>query len=78
MAGLAHNRARPVVCAVMACALAACDGIGGDASGAVSEGEAAELDEIAEELDARRLPPEAIPTVDEAGSISAEPSTDSE
>ncbi|MEP3051899.1 MAG: hypothetical protein ABJP48_04060 [Erythrobacter sp.] len=32
--------------------------------GAVSEGEAAALDEAAEMLDARQLPPEAIPEVD--------------
>lgn len=41
--------------------LAACDGSAGTAPGAVSEGEARDLERAAEMLDERRLPDEALP-----------------
>ncbi len=41
--------------------LAACDSAGPDAPGGVSAGEAEALDDAAEMLDERRLPPEALP-----------------
>jgi hypothetical protein len=48
--------------AAMALALAACGSEGADPPGVVSPGEAKALDEAAEMLDERRLPPEALPT----------------
>lgn len=42
-------------------ALVACDSAGPDAPGGVSAGEAEALDDAAEMLDQRRLPPEALP-----------------
>ena len=42
-------------------ALAACDSAGADAPGGISAGEAEALDDAAEMLDQRRLPPEALP-----------------
>lgn len=41
--------------------LAACDSGGAEAPGGVSAGEAQALDEAAEMLDKRQLPPEALP-----------------
>jgi hypothetical protein len=43
-------------------ALAACGSEGADPPGVVSPGEAKALDEAAEMLEERRLPPEALPT----------------
>jgi hypothetical protein len=54
-------RALPLALALVA-ALAACGSEPAREAGPVSEGEAKALDEAAEMLDARRLPPEAIPT----------------
>ncbi|MBU7580930.1 MAG: hypothetical protein KAF27_10750 [Porphyrobacter sp.] len=45
-----------------ALALAACGSEGAEAPGVVSPAEAKALDEAAEMLDERRLPPEALPT----------------
>jgi len=70
--------ARPALMAVLALGVAACDTAGGSAPGAVSEGEAAQLDEIAEELDQRKLPPEAIPALNEAGNEPTEVTGDTE
>jgi hypothetical protein len=42
-------------------ALAACEGGGADAPGGVSPGEAEALEDAADMLDERRLPPEALP-----------------
>ncbi len=54
---------RAAICAPFTLALAACGGESGDTGpGAVSEGEAQALDEAAEMLDERRLPPEVLPT----------------
>ncbi len=54
---------RAAICAPTILALAACGGGGSDTGpGAVSEGEAQALDEAAEMLDERRLPPEVLPT----------------
>jgi hypothetical protein len=47
---------------LFALALAACGSEGADAPGAVSPGEAKALEEAAEMLDERRLPPDALPT----------------
>jgi hypothetical protein len=58
---------RPALLAALALALSGCDDGAGEAPGAVSPGEAAELDRIAEELDARQLPPEVIPDLREPG-----------
>ena len=63
---------RPAIGGLLALALIACDGLSGTAPGAVSEGEAAELDEIAEQLDERKLPPEAIPEIRDAETVPAE------
>lgn len=52
---------RPLVLAALLVALAACDSAGADAPGGVSKGEAEALDQAAEMLDQRRLPPEALP-----------------
>lgn len=46
--------------------LAACGDNDGSGPGGVSEGEARALDEAAEMLDARRLPDEAIPALNDA------------
>jgi len=54
------RRALPLALA-LACALAACGSEQAREAGAVSPGEAKALDEAAEMLDARRLPPEALP-----------------
>ncbi|MEL7445378.1 MAG: hypothetical protein AAGK02_06135 [Pseudomonadota bacterium] len=63
--GRTHPCVRPFAAALLL-ALAACDqGPGSDGPGAVSEGEAQALDEAAEMLDARQLPPEAIPELPE-------------
>lgn len=48
--------------AALALALAACGSEQAEAPGAVSPGEAKALEEAAEMLDERRLPPEALPT----------------
>jgi hypothetical protein len=48
--------------AALASALAACDSAGADAPGGVSAGEAEALEQAAEMLDQRRLPPEALAT----------------
>jgi len=45
----------------LATALAACEGDGAEAAGAVSPGEAEALEDAADMLDERRLPPEALP-----------------
>lgn len=55
------RRALPFALA-LAFALAACGSEVPDVPGAVSPGEAKALDEAAEMLDERRLPPEALPT----------------
>jgi hypothetical protein len=47
--------------AALASGLAGCDSAGADAPGGVSPGEAKALEEAAEMLDQRRLPPEAAP-----------------
>lgn len=52
---------RLLIAASLACMLAACGGDGPDAPGAVSQGEAEALEQAAEMLDQRRLPPEALP-----------------
>lgn len=52
---------RLLLFAALAAILAACDSGGADAPGGVSAGEAKALDEAAEMLDERRLPPEALP-----------------
>ncbi len=69
---LANNRlgrvdqfTRPALFAALALTMVGCDDGAGEAPGAVSPGEAAELDRIAEELDARQLPPEVIPDLSE-------------
>lgn len=68
------HRAAPALPLLAACALlAACGGEGAQAPGGVSEGEAQALDEAAEMLDKRSLPPEALPP--EAGPPPA-PSTE--
>ena len=57
------RRAAPVLLSLAACALlAACGDSGAEAPGGVSEGEAQALDEAAEMLDKRSLPPEALPS----------------
>ncbi len=65
-AGCVRTSARPVLCVITALSLAACEDTSGEAPGAVSAGEAAELDAIAEELDARQLPAEAVPDLQES------------
>jgi hypothetical protein len=52
----------PILATALALALAACGTEQASAPGAVSPGEAKALDEAAQMLDERRLPPEAIPT----------------
>lgn len=64
--GRVRASARPALCVIAALSLAACEDTGGEAPGAVSAGEAAELDAIAEELDARQLPAEAVPDLQES------------
>jgi len=63
---------------LLASGLTACDSSSGSAPGAVSEGEAEALDEIAEELDRNRLPDEAIPQLREADNASTEVTGDSD
>jgi hypothetical protein len=48
--------------AALALTLTACGSEGADPPGVVSPGEAKALDEAAEVLEERRLPPEALPT----------------
>jgi hypothetical protein len=56
------RRAAPVLVMLAASVLlAACSDGGAEAPGGVSEGEAKALDEAAEMLDKRSLPPEALP-----------------
>jgi hypothetical protein len=52
---------RLLLVAALVPALAACDGGGADAPGGVSKGEAEALEDAADMLDERRLPPEALP-----------------
>lgn len=58
--------------------LAACDGAPGGATGpgAVSEGEAASLDDAAEMLEERRLPEGALPPLDATPEEGAEDQTE--
>ena len=57
--------------------LAACDsGMGGTGPGAVSEGEAAALDDAAEMLEERRLPEGALPPLDAPTAEGAEEATE--
>jgi hypothetical protein len=53
---------RPILAATLALALAGCGEEGAKVRGGVSPGEAKALDDAAAMLEARRLPPEAIPT----------------
>ena len=56
---------RFLIAALLAHGLGACDGGGADAGpGAVSDGEAAALDEAAKMLDEKRLPEGALPEID--------------
>jgi hypothetical protein len=56
------HRAAPALPLLAACVLlAACGDAGAEAAGGVSKGEAQALDEAAEMLDKRSLPPEALP-----------------
>lgn len=55
-------RLLPAAVLALPLALAACGDEGASPPGAVSPGEAKALDEAAEMLDERRLPPEALPT----------------
>lgn len=59
------RRAAPVLLLAACMPLAACSDGAAEAAGGVSEGEAQALDEAAEMLDQRSLPPEALPS--EAG-----------
>ncbi|MEQ5787795.1 hypothetical protein J3454_07825 [Erythrobacter sp. NFXS35] len=52
---------RLLILAALVPALAACEGDGVDAPGGVSPGEAEALEDAADMLDERRLPPEALP-----------------
>jgi hypothetical protein len=61
----------------LALALAACSEDAVPAPGAVSEGEAKALDAAASMLDARRLPPEALPPEDAAQDEATEMTGDS-
>jgi hypothetical protein len=56
-------RRRPylLLLAALVPVLAACDNGGADAPGGVSAGEAEALEDAADMLDERRLPPEALP-----------------
>lgn len=62
---------RLLLLAALSALLAACDSGGPDAPGGVSAGEAKALEEAAEMLDERQLPPEALPP--EASPSSAVP-----
>lgn len=55
-------RLLPAAALALPLALAACGDEAASPPGAVSPGEAKALDEAAEMLDERRLPPEALPT----------------
>ncbi|HEY6963589.1 MAG TPA: hypothetical protein VI407_00095 [Erythrobacter sp.] len=55
-------RLLPAAVLALPLALAACGDEAASPPGAVSPGEAKALDEAAEMLDERRLPPEALPT----------------
>jgi hypothetical protein len=57
-----RHRQMPAAALALALALAACGSEGARDPGAVSPGEAKALDEAAQMLDERRLPPEALPT----------------
>lgn len=61
LSSLAPRAARLLLVAALVPALAACGSAGADAPGGVSAGEAKALDEAAEMLDQRRLPPQALP-----------------
>jgi hypothetical protein len=56
------RRHAPLALAALALVLAACGDEGASAPGAVSPGEAKQLDDAASMLDERKLPPEALPT----------------
>lgn len=56
-----------------ALSLASCGNSGGNAPGAVSEGEAQALEEAAEMLDAQRLPEGTLPPPPTAASEDAQP-----
>lgn len=61
---IACRLAAPLALLVASLALAACDQSGGEAPGAVSEGEAKALEEAAEMLDEQRLPDGVLPTAE--------------
>lgn len=61
-AALRRDRIAGAVLALGALTLGACDAVSGNGGpGGVSEGEARELDEAAQELDDQRLPADALP-----------------
>jgi hypothetical protein len=63
---------RLLIAAGLAGLLAACGSQGASAPGGVSEGEAKALEEAAEMLEERRLPPEALPPEAAEGAVPEE------
>ncbi|MEP3422379.1 MAG: hypothetical protein ABJN35_11635 [Erythrobacter sp.] len=66
----------PIFLLTCAFALSACNPSSGGAPGAVSEGEAAALEEAAEMLDERQLPEGALPPIDATDPSTAESGQD--